>query len=278
MFLELSSIRKYTYRPTGICNKDELLSAGEIWEDSTGMSGIWEEPRRAGSRQVQMVVGREQYFKQREKKRESIYMWGVTGKGKGGRDYYGGSEFKLKSHYDERNLLANNTSPRFTMTRFNLQWTSYCFPHFWLALFNIKNRYVDKWHLYASFFPQLHVIHGSLIWLSITTPEKFCWPKKQNQNQKMPEGIERQWVKSWHTNVSGKSDFSFFAELRMEPRALHILGKGSTTKQHPRKKKAHKTQQGYQPGMYEDWALTLALRKWLHILFLPYFPEAVLKL
>lgn len=205
----------------------------------------------------------------------------VIGTGKDGRDCYGGTESKLESQDNERNLLANNTSPRFTMTRFNLQWTSYCFPHFWLALFNIKNRYVDKWHLYASFLPQLHVIHSSLIWLSITTPEKFCWPKKRNQNQKLPEGNQRQWVKSWHTNVSGQSwlFFFFFAQMRMEPRAFYIVGKGSSTKQHPRKKKAHKTQQGISAWhVYEDSVLTPVLRKWLHVFFLTYFHEAVLKL
>lgn len=34
---------------------------------------------------------------------------------------HGGSEPKLESLYDERNLLANNAPPGFTMTRFNLQ-------------------------------------------------------------------------------------------------------------------------------------------------------------
>lgn len=35
----------------GICTKDKLVSANGMWEDSIGMSGIWQEPRRAGLRQ-----------------------------------------------------------------------------------------------------------------------------------------------------------------------------------------------------------------------------------
>lgn len=54
---------------------------------------------------------------------------GVMGRGKQwerklqqamGEDH-GGSAPRLESLYEERNLLANNTPPGFTMTRFNLQ-------------------------------------------------------------------------------------------------------------------------------------------------------------
>lgn len=76
-------------------------------------------------------------------------------------------------------LLANNTSSRFTMTRFNLQWTSNCLPHFWLAFFNIKYRDIYKRHLNASFFPKFHIIHSSLIWLGIAAPEEFSRPSRK---------------------------------------------------------------------------------------------------
>jgi hypothetical protein len=96
-------------------------------------------------------------------------MQGATGKGKwrvenSKKAFWGEIKGRqLESCSDERHLLANNTSPRFTMTRLDLQRTSYCFPHLRMALFNIENRNIDKWHLYTSFLPQLHVIHGSLI-------------------------------------------------------------------------------------------------------------------
>lgn len=77
-------------------------------------------------------------------------------------------------------LLANNTSSRFTMTRFNLQWTSNCLPHFWLAFFNIKYRDIYKRHLNASFFPKSHIIHSSLIWLGIAAPEEFSRPSRKS--------------------------------------------------------------------------------------------------
>lgn len=72
-------------------------------------------------------------------------------------------------------LLADNTSSRFAVARFNLQWAGNCLPHFWLAFINIKNRNIYKWHLNTPFFPKLHVIHGSLVWLWIAASEKFCW-------------------------------------------------------------------------------------------------------
>lgn len=82
---------------------------------------------------------------------------------------------------DQDDLLADDASSGFTVARLNLQGTRDCLPHFWLALFNIENRDADEGHLYASFLPQLHVIHGSLVRLSITAPEKFCWPGKKSR-------------------------------------------------------------------------------------------------
>lgn len=92
-------------------------------------------------------------------------------------------QFSLKSLAERLNcfffswyLLADNTSSRFAVARFNLQWAGNCLPHFWLAFINIKNRNIYKWHLNTPFFPKLHVIHGSLVWLWIAASEKFCWP------------------------------------------------------------------------------------------------------
>lgn len=91
-------------------------------------------------------------------------------------------QFSLKSLAERLNcfffswyLLADNTSSRFAVARFNLQWAGNCLPHFWLAFINIKNRNIYKWHLNTPFFPKLHVIHGSLVWLWIAASEKFCW-------------------------------------------------------------------------------------------------------
>lgn len=149
------STNKHLQKSAVKINYFQPETSGKILKEKTGN---WEGLRGAGSAQVEN--GEE--ISNRGRKSRKV----LTCEGDGQRLAVGEktliigyrwrsrrSEPKLESLYDERNLLANNTSPGFTVTRFNLQWTGYCFPHFWLALFNVKNRNVDEWHLYASFLP-----------------------------------------------------------------------------------------------------------------------------